>query len=118
MPRILRLLSDVRTGGPEERGRSLRPQHKPDAARTGQGTCLQLRLDLQVPVLDGMQATAALRARGCETPIIALTANTMADGRETCLRDGFDEYICKPVERSTLIRILADFLASRVRNAA
>ncbi len=75
-------------------------------------------MDLQMPVLDGIHATAALRARGCDIPIIALTANAMADGREACLRDGFDEYICKPVERSTLIRILATFLASRAQNAA
>jgi PAS domain S-box-containing protein len=69
--------------------------------------CFDLVLmDLQMPEMNGFEATAAIRRReeatDRRTPIIALTANAMAGDREQCLRSGFDEYVSKPIQAQRL----------------
>jgi two-component system CheB/CheR fusion protein len=64
-------------------------------------------LDVQMPVMDGLQAAAALRAAGYPGRIVALTANAMKGDRERCLASGFDDYLAKPIDRLRLLYALA-----------
>ena len=66
-------------------------------------------MDLQMPELDGFEATAALRADGWTMPIIALTARAMADERERCLAAGMNAHVAKPIEPHTLFTVLAQW---------
>ncbi len=60
-------------------------------------------MDLQMPVMDGYEATAELRRRGYKGQIIALTAHTLSEERDRCLRSGFNDHIGKPINRSILL---------------
>jgi two-component system sensor histidine kinase/response regulator len=70
-------------------------------------------MDCQMPGLDGFEATAAIRAlegRGRHTPIIALTAGARPEDRERCLAEGMDGYLAKPLDRNSLLSIVAQFV--------
>lgn len=75
-------------------------------------------MDVQMPVLDGLEATRRLRAREkarslARTPVVALTANAMAGDRERCLASGMDDYLAKPVNREHLAGALQRWLPER-----
>nr|MCU0617120.1 response regulator [Gemmatimonadaceae bacterium] len=67
-------------------------------------------MDLQMPRLDGMEATRRLRARDghrARVPVVALTANAMVSARDDCLAAGMDEHLSKPVRLAQLQAVLA-----------
>lgn len=68
-------------------------------------------MDLQMPVLDGYEATSQIQALGLRMPIIALTAHAMRGERERCLRLGFSDYVTKPFDVKNLIDTVAKYIA-------
>jgi len=69
-------------------------------------------MDLQMPVLDGLQATLAIRAlpQMQEIPILAMTANAFSEDKEQCLKAGMNDHIAKPVSPRKLYQTLANYL--------
>jgi two-component system, sensor histidine kinase and response regulator len=74
-------------------------------------------MDVQMPVMDGVEATAAIRARELQTggwlPIVAMTAHAMKGDREKYLAAGMDGYISKPVQKQALWDMVEEFGARR-----
>jgi CheY-like chemotaxis protein len=65
-------------------------------------------MDIQMPLIDGYQATTRLRKAGYSRPIIALTAHALAEERERCLRTGCNGHLTKPISRKQLIESLVE----------
>jgi CheY-like chemotaxis protein len=72
-------------------------------------------MDVQMPEMDGFEATAAIRERertnGAHLPIIAMTADAMKGDAERCLAAGMDAYIAKPIHSSTLFNVIGRVVA-------
>jgi PAS domain S-box-containing protein len=93
-----------------------------DVAETGLIACAKFKaqhydlvlMDRQMPVMDGLTATRALRAWEFEndrqpTPIIALTASALKGDRETCLAAGCTAYLTKPIKQEVLLQAILDY---------
>ncbi|MCA9155400.1 MAG: response regulator, partial [Planctomycetales bacterium] len=112
-----------------------RAGHRVTLAGNGREALEQLRnasfdlvlMDVQMPEIDGLQATAAIRADEARrnghgrTPIVAMTAHAMAGDRERCLAAGMDGYLSKPIRAHTLLatiqEVMAQFPATKVEDS-
>jgi len=71
-------------------------------------------MDVQMPEMDGFEATRAIRERekqtGGHTPIIAMTAHAMKGDRERCIEAGMDDYVAKPISREALLNAIQNLI--------
>jgi len=74
-------------------------------------------MDMQMPVLDGYEATRQLRAEGYQWPVVALTAMVLPEDLERCRAAGCDAHAAKPIQRAALLQLIRDH-AGRVAVAA
>jgi two-component system sensor histidine kinase/response regulator len=101
-----------------------RAGHAVDIAVNGEAACKALLrarydlvlMDVQMPVLDGLEATRRIRAReeteraARRIPIVAITANAMPGDRERCLDAGMDDYLPKPIRSRDLFRVMDEVM--------
>jgi PAS domain S-box-containing protein len=100
--------------------------HKVSVANNGQDVLRALRkdrfdlilMDVQMPKIDGFEATASIREKEKETgfhiPIIAMTAHALKGDRERCLDAGMDDYIAKPLKAEELMKKI-DYVMSKLK---
>lgn len=67
-------------------------------------------MDVNMPFLDGVQATKEIRSAGINIPIIAMTANALKGQAESYVAKGMTGYIAKPVDRKVLVELLLNCL--------
>lgn len=85
-----------------------------DGPQTVQMACDQdynlIIMDIQMPGLDGLEATSLLRKKGLNTPVIALTARATNHGRQSCLDAGCDGFLTKPLNQATLLATVQQYI--------
>ena len=75
-------------------------------------------MDIQMPGLNGIEATKKLREEGITTPIVALTAYAMQEDRDNCMAAGCNDYISKPIDQDELRRVLSKYVKTTDRITA
>ncbi|WP_043763285.1 response regulator, partial [Aeromonas taiwanensis] len=75
-------------------------------------------MDIQMPIMDGISATQAIRhhSLNTETPIVAVTAHAIPGERERLIRQGMDDYLAKPIDEGMLAQLITDFAHRRHQN--
>jgi CheY-like chemotaxis protein len=115
MKRLLEDVRDINVIGEAESGEAainLVKETKPDV----------VLMDLKMPVMNGFEATAAIRAADSKVlnrniPIIAMTANAMKGDSDLCLAAGMDDYISKPVNKNILAETVTKWSMSATSSA-
>jgi two-component system sensor histidine kinase/response regulator len=69
-------------------------------------------MDMQMPLMDGLTATRAIREFNTEVPIIAMTANAFKEDAEACLRAGMNAHLAKPIDNDSFMRLLTEYLVN------
>ncbi len=96
--------------------------HRVDVAANGHEALEALKripydllfMDMQMPEMDGLQATRAIRKLGGDlgrTPIIAMTANALKEAQDQCFEAGMNDYLSKPVNRNKLSKLIASMFS-------
>jgi CheY-like chemotaxis protein len=75
-------------------------------------------MDVQMPVMDGLTASRRIRAGGCATPIVAMTANVLPEQVAKCREAGMDDHIGKPINPARLLEAIGQWSAPREEAAA
>ena len=83
-----------------------------DCLKSQRDEILLILMDCRMPVMDGLQATQAIRAQGDNIPIVALTANNTQEDREACIQAGMDEFLTKPINKEALVTVLQAFITA------
>jgi len=68
-------------------------------------------MDIRMPNMDGIEATKEIRSRGIQIPIIAQTANILAEDKYICIEAGCDNYIGKPINANELIEVIRQYVS-------
>ena len=98
--------------------------YKPDLAQNGLEVIAMLEtntydiilMDIQMPEMNGLEATRIIRSNESMQPVIvAMTANAMKEDRDKCLEVGMDDYLSKPLKIESLLEVLSKVESYRVR---
>ena len=83
---------------------NLYQQHKKEA--------LMILMDIKMPIMTGLEATAKLRAEGCKLPIVVQTANAFTSDRDKALEAGANNVLVKPITLAELRKVVKHYIPS------
>lgn len=82
-----------------------------------QGRYDLILMDMQMPRMDGLQATRHIISQGNNTPIVAITANAMKEDRENCQKAGCVGFLSKPIDKDEFYKVLSEYLEPSVKKS-